>query len=247
MEVLMFSVARPAVLAVLTCALGACRSEQSVAPAPRSAADVPDFPSDPSGFVAQVDNPYLNFAQGRVFIYQSQTPDGVETDSVQVTKMKKTILGIAATVVHDKVYLNGSLTEDTFDWYAQDTLGNVWYLGEDSKQIQNGVVVGTEGSWEAGVNGAQAGIIMLAQPKNGIQYQQEFAAGVAEDNAKVLNLSSNVVVAYGSFTGCLKTEEWTPLEPGSREQKFYKAGVGLLLTVQPSGGGVQEELTAIVN
>jgi hypothetical protein len=244
----MFRVTRPVMLAVLTCALGAaCSSEQSVAPAARSDNDVPVFPADANGFVAQIDNPYLHFASGRVFIYQSQTPDGLETDSVQVTNLSKTILGIAATVVHDKVYLNGSLTEDTFDWYAQDTLGNVWYLGEDSKQIQNGVVVGTEGSWEAGLNGATAGIIMLAQPKVGTQYQQEFSAGVAEDNAKVLNLSSNVDVPFGSFTGCLKTQEWTPLEPGARETKFYKAGVGQLLTVEAGGGGTREELMAIEN
>jgi hypothetical protein len=113
--------------------------------------------------------------------------------------------------------------------------------------IQNGVVVGTAGSWEAGLNGATAGIIMLAQPKVGTQYQQEFSAGVAEDNAKVLNLSSNVDVPFGSFTGCLKTQEWTPLEPGARETKFYKAGVGQLLTVEAGGGGTREELTAIEN
>lgn len=245
----MLRIPRAAIITAVLGALGACRVDRS----PTSLTDLtaknqlPVFPSDPSGFVAQIDNPYLHFAAGRVFIYQSQTPDGLETDSVQVTNLSKSILGIAATVVHDKVYLNGSLTEDTFDWYAQDTLGNVWYLGEDSKQILNGVVVGTEGSWEAGVNGALPGIIMLAQPKVGTQYQQEFAAGVAEDNAKVVNLSAKVVVAYGPFTGCLKTEEWTPLEQGAREQKFYKAGVGLLLTVQPKGGGISEELTAIQN
>ena len=238
---------RPAVLAVLTCALGACSSEQPVAPAARSAKDIPVFPSAPSGFVAQVDNPYLNFAVGRVFIYQSQTPDGVETDTVQVTKLKKTILGIAATVVHDQVSLNGALTEDTFDWYAQDTLGNVWYLGEDSKQIQNGVVVGTEGSWEAGVNGARAGIIMLAHPKVGLQYQQEFAAGVAEDMAKVMSLSATAQVPFASCTDCLRTEEWTALEHGAHESKYYKAGVGLMLENQPSGGGVRNELMAIQN
>lgn len=240
---------RAALITAVLGTLGACRAERSpTAPTDLIAKNqLPTFPSDPGGFVAQIDNPYLNFAPGRVFIYQSQTPDGLEIDSVQVTTLSKSILGIAATVVHDKVYLNDSLTEDTFDWYAQDTLGNVWYLGEDSKQILNGVVVGTEGSWEAGVNGAIPGIIMLAQPKVGTQYQQEFAAGVAEDNAKVMNLSANVVVAYGPFTGCLKTEEWTPLEPGAREQKFYKAGVGFLLDVEPKGGGIRQELTAIQN
>jgi hypothetical protein len=248
MEVLMLRVTRPVMLAVLTCALGAaCRSEQSVAPAAVAVKELPVFPADANGFVAQIDNPYLAFAVGRVFHYQSQTADGLETDVVEVTSQPKHILGITATVVHDQVFLDGALTEDTFDWYAQDTLGNVWYLGEDSKQIQNGVVVGIEGSWETGVNGAHAGIIMLAHPKVGLQYQQEFAAGVAEDMAKVVNLSATAQVPFTSCTDCLKTEEWTALEPGARESKFYKPGVGLVLELQPSGGGIRNELTAIEN
>ena len=245
----MLRMLRPALLAAFTSALGAgCRVEQTVSPASLSVKkELPVFPSDPAGFVAQVTNPYLAFAPGKKFHYRSETPDGVETNTVEVTNQTKTILGISVTVVHDSVYLNGSLTEDTFDWYAQDTAGNVWYLGEDSKQIQNGTVVGTEGSWEAGVNGAQAGIIMLAQPKVGMQYQQEFSAGVAEDMAKVSNLSAAVAVPYASCTDCLKTDEWTALEPGVHEAKYYKPGVGLLLEVQPKGGGVKSELTAIEN
>jgi hypothetical protein len=244
----MFRIMRLVMLAAVTSALGAgCRTGDSAAPAVLARNDVPVFPSDPSGFVAQIDNPYLAFAPRRVFHYQSVTADGLETSVVEVTNRNKRILGIAATVVHDQVYLDGALVEDTFDWYAQDQQGNVWYLGEDSKQIENGVVVGTEGSWEAGVNGATAGIIMLAQPKVGTQYRQEFAAGVAEDMAKVLDLSTTVQVNFGSFTGCLKTEEWTPLEPGVRESKYYKPGVGLVLELQPKGGGVRNELTAIEN
>lgn len=244
----MYRIMRPVMLAALTSALGAgCRTGDSAAPAALKSNDVPVFPSDPNGFVAQIDNPYLAFAPGRVFHYQSVTADGLETSVVAVTNRNKRILGIAATVVHDQVYLDGALVEDTFDWYAQDQQGNVWYLGEDSKQIDNGVVVGTEGSWEAGVNGATAGIIMLAQPKVGTQYRQEFAAGVAEDMAKVLDLSTTVQVALGPFTGCLKTEEWTALEPGVRESKYYNPGVGLVLELQPKGGGVRNELTAIEN
>lgn len=244
----MLRIMRPVVLAALTSALSAaCRNADPAGPAALARNDVPVFPSDPNSFVAQIDNPYLAFAPGRVFHYQSVTADGLETSVVEVTKRTKRILGIAATVVHDQVYLDGALVEDTFDWYAQDQQGNVWYLGEDSKQIENGVVVGTEGSWEAGVNGATAGIIMLAQPKVGTQYRQEFAAGVAEDMAKVLDLSTTVQVNLGSFTGCLKTEEWTPLESGVREQKYYKPGVGLVLELQPKGGGVRNELTAIPN
>lgn len=237
----------PVVIAALTGVLGSgCGPERATAPA-FSNSQLPTFPSDPGGFVAGIDNPYLAFALGRVFHYQSQTAEGVETNTVEVTNRTRLILGIPATVVHDQAYLDGALVEDTFDWYAQDTLGNVWYLGEDSRQIENGVVVGTEGSWEAGVNGASAGLIMLAQPKVGTQYQQEFAAGVAEDMARVLSLSATADVAYGAFTGCLKTEEWTPLEPGAREAKFYCPGVGLVLELEAKGGGVRNELTAIEN
>lgn len=223
-----------------------CGPERATAPT-FSNSQLPTFPSDPSGFVAGIDNPYLAFAPRRVFHYQSQTAEGVETNTVEVTNRTKLILGITATVVHDQAYLDGALVEDTFDWYAQDTQGNVWYLGEDSRQVQNGVVVGTEGSWEAGVNGASAGLIMLAQPKVGTQYQQEFAAGVAEDMARVMSLSATADVAYGAFTGCLKTEEWTPLEPGAREAKFYCPGVGLVLELEARGGGVRNELTSIEN
>lgn len=237
----------PVIMVALTAALGAgCGPDRAAAP-DFSNVDLPTFPSDPSGFVSGIDNPYLAFAPGRVFRYQSETAEGLETNVVEVTTRTKRILGIAATVVHDQGYLDGVLVEDTFDWYAQDTQGNVWYMGEDSRQIQNGVVVGTEGSWEAGVNGASAGLIMLAHPKVGTQYQQEFAAGVAEDMAKVLSLSATAEVVYGAFTGCLKTEEWTPLEQGVREAKFYAPGVGLVLELQPKGGGVRNELTSIEN
>jgi len=237
----------PVIIAALTGTLGAGCGPERVAAPEFSKSQLPAFPSDPSGFVSGIDNPYLAFVPGRVFRYRSETAEGVETNVVEVTNQTKRILGIAATVVHDQGYLDGALVEDTFDWYAQDTQGNVWYLGEDSKQIQNGVVVGTEGSWEAGVNGASAGLIMLAHPTVGTQYQQEFAAGVAEDMAKVLSLSATAEVVFGAFTGCLKTEEWTPLEPGSREAKFYAPGVGLVLELQPKGGGVRNELTSIEN
>ena len=237
----------PVIIAALAGVLGSgCGPERTTAPA-FSNSQLPTFPSDPSGFVAGIDNPDLAFAPRRVFHYQSQTAEGVETNTVEVTNRTKLILGITATVVHDQAYLDGALVEDTFDWYAQDTQGNVWYLGEDSRQVQNGVVIGTEGSWEAGVNGASAGLIMLAQPKVGTQYQQEFAAGIAEDMARVLSLSATADVAYGGFTGCLKTEEWTPLEPGAREAKFYCPGVGLVLELEARGGGVRNELTSIEN
>jgi len=194
-------------------------------------------------FVAGITNPWLAFAPGRTFRYEGESPDGHETIVVEVTSRAKRILGVATTVVHDRGYINGTLAEDTFDWYAQDIDGNVWYFGEDSKQIENGHVIGTEGSWQAGVNGASPGIIMLAHPQKGDSYQQEFAAGVAEDMARVASLSETVAVPYGAFSGCLETLEWTALEPGAREYKFYASGVGQVLELGKHGERI--ELVAI--
>ncbi len=204
---------------------------------------VPDSPPPASEFVTDITNPYLAFRRGRIFHYESHTPEGLETTVTEVTNKTKKILGVATTVVHDAVYLDGALVEDTSDWYAQDKSGNVWYFGEDSKEIQNGVVVSTEGSWEAGVDGAEAGIIMLADPKVGTQYRQEFSAGVAEDMAKVVSLDETAQVPYGSFDGCLQTMEWTALSPGARENKYYAPGTGLVLESGKKGERV--ELTAI--
>jgi hypothetical protein len=196
---------------------------------------------DPARFVDEVDNRYFPLEPGAVYVYRSETEDGIEIVRDEVTHDKKVILGITATVVHDVVKLDGELVEETFDWYAQDIDGNVWYLGEDSKQFENGVVVGTAGSWEAGVDGAKAGTIMLARPKVGTQYYQEFLAGVAEDQAKVVSTSKEVRVPFGKFTHCLKTLDFTALEPDVREFKFYAPGVGLVLEVDPDTG-VRSEL-----
>jgi len=200
-----------------------------------TAATIPTFPSDPSQFVSGITNPYFAFARGRIFTYAGTAPDGNETNTVEVTNKTKTILGVATTTVHDQVFLNGSLVEDTFDWYAQDRAGNVWYFGEDSKELDHGVVTSTEGSWQAGVNGAVAGIAMLANPEVGAKYSQEFQAGVAEDMAKVLSLAKSVTVPYGTFNNCLETQEWTALEPGSRGYKFYASGVGMVSEMDNKG------------
>jgi hypothetical protein len=170
----------------------------------------------------------------------------VEINDVIVTRDTKQILGVTVTVVHDQVFLNDELTEDTFDWQAQDKQGNVWYFGEDTKELENGQVVSTEGSWEAGVNG-NPGIIMLAQPKTGLGYIQEDAPDIAEDRAKALSLKSNIDVPFGSFDHCLQTLEWSLLEPGVREHKFYCPGVGFVAEVQPKGGRISSELFSITH
>jgi hypothetical protein len=204
-------------------------------------------PFVPSSFVSTITNPYLPRIPGTVFHYISRTPDGVETNLVTVTHQTKTILGVTATVVHDQVFLDGELTEDTFDWEAQDGAGNVWYFGEDTKELEDGQVVSTEGSWEAGVNGAHPGIIMLAHPEPGRTYVQEDAPDVAEDRAKSLSTKAKVDVPYGQFDHCLHTLEWTLLEHGDREHKFYCPGIGMVEEVHPAGGHITNELVAITH
>lgn len=208
---------------------------------------LPTFPGA-GQFVAVVDNPYYPLIPGTTFEYRAETDEGVETNTVEIASRTKTILGVAATVVHDQVFLDGELTEDTFDWYAQDTEGNIWYLGEQSCEVEHGQCVSTEGSWEAGVNGALPGIIMWADPAahQGETYQQEFLEGTAEDVAKVIGLDAKVDTPYGSFTGCLQTMDWSPLETASREHKFYCPGTGLVVEVAPSSGHERSELVGIV-
>lgn len=208
---------------------------------------VPVYPGAPD-FVAGIDNPYLAFAPGKVFTYEGETEDGNETIIIEVTQETKTILDVMTTVVHERAYLDGVLVEDTFDWFAQDRDGNVWYFGEDSRTLdENGNVISTEGSWEAGRDGASPGIIMLAVPKDQAKYQQEYADGVAEDMARVVALSKSVTVPHGTFGDCLQILEWTPLEPGAREYKYYAPGVGLVLETSAQGGKERIALVSVAN
>ncbi len=239
----------------LAAILGGCVSDRSTAPTegalksaagPTTAAgDLPSLPP-PEDFVPEIDNPFLGFARGRTFTYAGETSDGSETILVEVTNDEKTILGITTTVVHDRAFLDGELIEDTFDWFAQDKDGNVWYFGEKSYDIENGAIVDSAGSWEAGVDGATPGIFMLAEPEVGMQYHQEFYEGVAEDEAKVVSLTKEAEVLFGEFEGCLETMEWTRLSPGAREVKFYASGVGMVLEMS-RGGHDRIELTAVDN
>jgi hypothetical protein len=203
---------------------------------------------DPNNFVAGVTNPFFPLVPGQIEFYTGQSEGTSQTDSAEVLTQTKDILGIAATVVHDRVYEEGSLIEDTFDWYAQDKDGNVWYLGEDTKELENGHVVTTEGSWEAGVNGAEAGIIMWADPSAhiGEEYRQEFSQGVAEDLGKVVAVNQDVTVPFGSMTGCVETEDRSTLEPGILEHKFYCHETGLTSELTVQGGNDRNELTDVI-
>jgi hypothetical protein len=199
---------------------------------------------NPDSFTDSITNIYLPYVPGKVYTYEGQTDEGKETIVVTVTNDKKTILGIECIVVHDVVSLEGNVIEDTYDWFAQDIYGNVWYLGEDSKEIDNGVVIGTEGSWEAGVDGAQAGIVMPTLPILGIPYRQEYYFNEAEDWGKVIETNLDVAIGYGTFTNCIKTEEWTPLEPDVLENKYYAPGIGVIKEVAVKG---ENEVVELIN
>ncbi|HKG25053.1 MAG TPA: hypothetical protein VKB09_05350, partial [Thermomicrobiales bacterium] len=177
------------------------------------------------------------------FVYEGTSDGESEHNEVAVTTETKTIFGVRCVEVRDTVSVEGELTEETLDWYAQDKDGNVWYFGEDSKSYENGKVASTEGSWEAGVDGAQPGIIMPAEPKVGDEYRQEYYAGEAEDMAAVLQLGGSVTVPYGTFDDVLVTKEWSPLEPDVVEHKTYAPGVGLILA--ESVQGEQERLELV--
>lgn len=200
---------------------------------------------DPADFVGVIDNPYFPLVPGVTFIYEGETEDGIEIVETYVTHATKEILDVTCTVVRDRETIDGELIEETFDWYAQDRHGNVWYFGEDSTIYEDGVPVSKEGSWEAGVEGALPGIIMLGEPRKGQSYRQEYWAGVAEDMAKVLNLNKSACVPFGCFDDLLMTKEWTPLELGAIEHKYYAWGLGLVLVVHLTGGPEFSELVGI--
>ncbi|MEW6035087.1 MAG: PepSY domain-containing protein [Candidatus Micrarchaeota archaeon] len=180
----------------------------------------------PADFTANVTNKYFSLTPRKKMVYEGETQDGTERIEVYVMNATKTVQGVETIVVWDRVWLDGELVEDTLDWYAQDKEGNVWYFGEETKELAGGMVVSTAGSWEAGVDGAKPGIIMKAAPVPGDSYRQEYFAGEAEDMADVLSVSESVSVPYGSFTGCLKTYDWTPLDLSAKEHKYYCAGPG---------------------
>jgi hypothetical protein len=202
----------------------------------------------PEDFGPTIDNPFLPLAVGTTFHYSTITGEGTETNDVIVTRDTRTLAGVRTRVIHDQVLLNGVLTEDTFDYFAQNRDGTVWYFGEDTRTLDaQGHVTGTEGSWLSGVNGGQPGIIMLAEPKVGDSYRQEFLPGVAEDMAKVLSLKSTAAVPAGTFTSCVETAEWTAIEPGVREHKFYARGVGMVLEESTRGGRERTELLSVTH
>lgn len=183
----------------------------------------------PTEWVATVTHPLFPLAPGTTLQYENRGSG--ETVVVEVLEDTRVVNGVLATVVRDRVYERGELVEDTYDWFAQDRSGNVWYLGEESREAEAGEVTGTEGSWEWGADGALPGIIMWADPAaaGDRDYFQEYRPGVAEDRGRVVAFEQDVTVPAGRFRGCVVTEDWNPLESGGRERKTYCPRVGLVL------------------
>ena len=201
---------------------------------------------DPAEFTTEIDNPYWPMAVGSRWVYRETDPEGTrQRVVVTVTEKTKRIAnGIEARVVRDVVTEDGAPVEVTDDWYAQDAAGNVWYLGEDTTEFENGKPVSKQGSFEAGVDGAQPGVIMPAEPEAGLAYRQEYYAGEAEDEGEIVSLDEQAEVPFGHFREVLMTRDLNPLEPKILELKFYARGVGPVLAIGVSGGADREELVS---
>jgi hypothetical protein len=187
---------------------------------------------DPDNFSRPLANDYYPLEPGLTTVFDG----GGEHVEVTVTEDTKVIMGVTTQVITDQVTVDGELTEDTVDWYAADNFGNVWYFGEKTAEYENGEITSTEGSWEAGVDGALPGIIMLAEPRVGDTYRQEFYAGEAEDVAKVYVMDERFSVPKDTYDLVLVTEDWSLLTPDVHERKWYAPGIGVVFEETITGG-----------
>jgi hypothetical protein len=200
---------------------------------------------DASRFVRGVDNPWFPLKPGTVLRYRGEKDGKPSTEVMTVTNQTRDIAGVPATVVRDRLYEHGRVAEDTTDWYAQDRDGNVWYVGEATREVDaRGRTTSTEGSWRTGVNHAQPGIFMPAHPAVGQSFRQEYLKGQAEDHFAVAQFDAHVQVPWGMSDHALRTREWTPLEPGVIDSKYYVRGIGTVLEQTVKGGNERNELVS---
>ena len=205
---------------------------------------------NPADFTTKINNPYWPMKPGSKWVYRETDTTGARQKVVitVTSKTKKIANGITARVIRDVVTEKGVTVEATDDWYAQDKDGNIWYLGEKTAEYKNGKVVTRHGSFEAGVDGAQPGIAMPANPEPGLSYRQEYYKGQAEDKAAVVTVGQEQVEVPYRFVkkNVLMTRERVPLEPRVQELKFYARGIGLLLSVHTDGKGGRAELVSFM-
>jgi len=235
-----------AVLAGLSLAaalLAAC-GEESKSPSgttPSATATTATTAIDPADFRAEVDNPLFPLTAGTTFVYEGEEVDSETGETIEI-RIESTVLaeteivgGVEVTVVEVKDYEDGELVEETRDYYAQHTDGTVYYFGERVDDYEGGEVVGHSGQWLAGEGDNQPGVFMPGDVAVGVEFEQERAPGVAEDRSKIVEVDQTVTTAAGTFSGCIKTEDFDPLG-GVTEHKYYCTGVGLVRE-EPSGGG----------
>jgi hypothetical protein len=197
-----------------------------------------------SGFTAHVTNPWFPLPVGTHWVYTGVKDGAPSRDIVRVTSQTITIDGKPSAAVSDRLYLRGRLEERTTDWYSQDSDGNVWYVGEDTAELDaHGRVTSREGSWKAGVDGARAGVFMPAHPRVGVGGLQEYYRGHAEDRYRIVGLFRTVV--QGRSANALLTEETTRLEPGTVDHKLYVRGLGVVLEQTEKGGDERNELVSV--
>jgi hypothetical protein len=203
-------------------------------------------PGADRGFTARVTNPYYPLLPGMRWEYRGVKDGRPLRDVVLVTKRIERIGGVPCAVVIDRAYVDGRLAESTIDWFAQDGAGTVWYFGEATEEVdRQGRVTSREGSWRAGTNGARQGVFMPARPHVGQSFAQEHYPGHAEDHFKVVSGTATIAVPFGTFRdGALRTEEWTPLEPGVRDAKWYVKGIGQVKEATLKGGDERAELVS---
>ncbi len=217
-----------------------------LAPGPGTGGAATKSQPSPGNFVRRIDNPWFPLRPGTKFGYSGIKDGKAARDVYRVTSATKTINGVRCTAVSDRLFLAGRLAERTTDWYAQDRRGNVWYFGEATAELdRTGRVTSTEGSWQAGRQGAQAGIYMTAQPMVGQSRRQEYYKGHAEDHFAVLSLRASVSVPFVTSKRALLTKEWTPLEPGTLDHKYYVRGIGEVKEVAVKGPTERLELVAV--
>ena len=241
------------------CAAGGTPAPAATQPSSTAAATTPTPAShlpagsepvtlDPADFSADITHPLWPMKPRTRWIYRELEANGTVTDGVVVatTKTEKLANGITGRVVRDTARQSGQIIEDTIDWYAQDSAGNVWYVGEDTAEFEGGAIASTAGSWQAGVDGALPGVIVPADPQPGLAYRQEYYAGQAEDNGAVVSLDETADVPYGHFDSLMMTADTSGIEPNVLEHKFYAKGVGPILTVDVGTAGREELLTVDV-
>ena len=231
-------------LAAMASACGSPAAKPSTATTGRAPSAAPSSPTtayyhptiDPSQFSPSVTNKYFPLTPGTTLVYDGARDGEPQHTEATVTAETKTIMGVHCVVVRDVVTRNGVLAEKTTDWYAQAANGDVWYFGEATAEYAQGSIKSTKGSWEAGVDSAQPGIILKGTPRVGDSYRQEYRPGEAEDVAKVLRIDPSVQVPGGTFGDVVVTEDSDPLNPDKIDEKRYASGVGLVYTRRDRAG-----------